>query len=182
MNTCVARPTGQKVVESAREEAEVHKTTPRGHLMSHQVKDSDVKVNEVKPAANKMTVEDGGYNVISDGSHEAKECFSDTEYNSVANTVDDEPYDPLLADGWSQLRFVDVHIDGLPYEVSALNDSGCQLCVVKAEVVKSLNLPKLGDARLRGLSAEVVPAEIVRVRMKMAQGKAAKDFQMLLVP
>jgi len=148
----VARPTGQKVVESAREEAEVHKTTPRGHLMSHQVKDSDVKVNEVEPAVNKMTVEDGD-NVISDGSYEAKECFSDIEYNSVANTADDGPYDPLLADGWSQLRFVDVHIDGLPYEVNALNDSGCQLCVVKAEVVKSSNLPKLGEARLRGLSA-----------------------------
>jgi len=90
---------------------------------------------------------------------------------TVANTADDGPYDPLLVDGWSQLHFVDVHTDGLPYEVSALNDSECQLCVVKAEVAKSLNLPKLGEARLRGLSAEVVPAERVRVRLKIAQGK-----------
>ena len=90
---------------------------------------------------------------------------------TVANTADDGPYDPLLVDGWSQLHFVDVHTDGLPYEVSALNDSECQLCVVKAEVAKSLNLPKLCEARLRGLSAEVVPAERVRVRMKIAQGK-----------
>ena len=69
------------------------------------------------------------------------------------------------------MRFVDVNIDGLPYEVTSLNDSGCQLCVIKAEVVKSLNLPKLGEAKLRGLSAEVVPAEIVRVKMKMAPGR-----------
>ena len=44
-------------------------------------------------------------------------------------------------------------------------------CVLNAEVVKSLNLPKLGEARLRGLSTEVVPVEILRVRMKMAEGK-----------
>ena len=28
--------------------------------------------------------------------NEAKECFSDTDNNSVGNTADDEPYDPLL--------------------------------------------------------------------------------------
>ena len=55
------------------------KPPPRGHLMSHQVRDSDVKVNQVEPAVNKMTVEDGGNNVISGGSYEAKECFSDTD-------------------------------------------------------------------------------------------------------
>jgi len=56
VNTCVARPTGDKMVEFARKEAEVQKPTTRGHSMSHQVK--DVKVNEVEPAVNKMTVED----------------------------------------------------------------------------------------------------------------------------
>ena len=47
--------------------------------------------------------------------------------------------DPLLADGWSQLRFVDVKIDGLPGVVHGLNDSGAQLCVVRAEVIQSLS-------------------------------------------
>ena len=36
-------------------------------------------------------------------------------------------------------------------------------------------------ARLRGLSAEVVPAEIVRVRMKMAQGKGFSNVTCAVV-
>ena len=78
--------------------------------------------------------------------------------------------DPLLADGWSQLRFVDVKIHGLPEVVHGLNDSGAQLCVVRAEVVRSLNLPKLGEAKLRGLTNEVIPVELVSLKMRMSQG------------
>jgi len=78
--------------------------------------------------------------------------------------------DPLWIDGWPQLRYVDVTIDGLPCDIIALNDSGCQLCVIKADVVKPLNLPKLGEAKLRGLTPETVSADVVHLKMKLAQG------------
>ena len=39
---------------------------------------------------------------------------------------EDEPHDPLLVDGWSQSRYIDVSVEGLPNNVTALNDSGCQ--------------------------------------------------------
>jgi len=78
--------------------------------------------------------------------------------------------DPLLADGWSQLRYVDVKIDGLPGVVHGLNDSGAQLCVVRAEVIQSLNLPKLGEAKLRGLACEVIPVDLVSLKIRMSQG------------
>jgi len=80
---------------------------------------------------------------------------------------EDEPHDPLLADGWSQLRYVGVSVEGLPNNVTALNDSGCQLCVIRADVVELLALPKLGHAKLKGLSLEVVPADLVRIKIKM---------------
>ena len=54
-----------------------------------------------------------------------KECSSDSDNNSVLNNAEEGPYDPLLADGWSQLHFVDINIDGLPYQVTALKDSAC---------------------------------------------------------
>ena len=83
---------------------------------------------------------------------------------------DEELHDPLLADGWSQLRYVEVAVEGLPDNVIALNDSGCQLCVIRSEVVKPLALPKLGHAKLKGLSLEVVPADLVCIKIKMHEG------------
>jgi len=72
-----------------------------------------------------LPLEDEGDNVIEDGNYIPKECSSDSDNNSVLNNAEEGPYDPLLADGWSQLHFVDINIDGLPYQVTALKDSAC---------------------------------------------------------
>ena len=55
---------------------------------------------------------------------------------------------------------MDVDVEGLPGTVTALNDSGCQLCVVRTDTVKPLNLPKLGEAKLKGISYHLVPVDI----------------------
>ena len=81
---------------------------------------------------------------VQDDEYESDVTWSDLPGHKVD---DEEPYDPLLADGWSQLRYVDVTVEGLPDNVTALNDSGCQLCVIRSEVVKPLALPKLGQDR-----------------------------------
>jgi len=104
---------------------------------------------------------------IQDDEYESDVTWSDLPGHKVDY---DEPHDLLLADGWSQLRYVDVAVEGLPDNVTALNDSGCQLCVVRSEVVKPLALPKLGHAKLKGLSLEVVPADLVRIKIKMHEG------------
>ena len=51
------------------------------------------------------------------------------------------PADEILQDGWSCLKYIEVDVEGLTDTVIALNDSGCQLCAVKAETVKSSDLP-----------------------------------------
>jgi len=71
----------------------------------------------------------------------------------------------------SCLKYNDVDIEGLSDTVTALNDSGCQLCVVRADTVRPLNLPILGQAKLRGLSDHLVPADIVRIRVRLTTGK-----------
>jgi len=81
------------------------------------------------------------------------------------------PSDEILQEGWSCLKYVEVDVDGLPDTVTALNDSGCQLCVVRADTVRSLNLPKLGEAELKGISDHLVPADIVRILVRLTTGR-----------
>jgi len=89
--------------------------------------------------------------------------------DSVQQTVVAESHvDPILADGWSQLHYIDVHVKGLTEPVSTLYDSGAQLCCVDASVVESLNLPKLGHVMLKGLSSDLVHANLVCLHVKLS--------------
>ena len=87
------------------------------------------------------------------------------------------PSDKILQEGWSCLKYVEVDVD----TVTALNDSGCQLCVVKANTVRPLNLPKLGEAKLKGISDHLVPADIVRIRVRLTTGKGLVNITYALV-
>ena len=86
---------------------------------------------------------------------------------------DSEPalMDPILADGWSRLHFVDVNIAGLSREVAALNDSGAQICVIRADLIENLQLPVVGRASIRGVTDSVVNTDLVSLKMKLTQAK-----------
>ena len=79
--------------------------------------------------------------------------------------VDTEiPADEILQDGWSCLKYIEVDVEGLTDTVIALNDSGCQLCAVNAETVRSLDLSVFGQVKLRGISdRHLVPADVVKI-------------------
>ena len=83
--------------------------------------------------------------------------------------VDTEiPADEILQDGWSCLKYIEVDVEGLTDTVIALNDSGCQLCAVNAETVRSLDLPVFGQIKLRGISdRHLVPADMVKIRVRL---------------
>ena len=57
----------------------------------------------------------------------------------------EKPIDSFLSDGWSDLRYVDANIDGICGTFRGLDDSGAQLCLVRADVVASLHLTKTGS-------------------------------------
>ena len=62
----------------------------------------------------------------------------DVEVDDVSSSVvkSNTPIvDPLLASGWSHLHYVNVEVDGLSDKVVALDDSGAQLCCVRAYCV-----------------------------------------------
>jgi len=75
--------------------------------------------------------------------------------------------DPVLADGWSELHYVQVAVKGLTKTISALCDSGTQLCCVDISVIKPLNLPRLGHVMLRGLSTDLVRADLVCLHVNL---------------
>ena len=59
-----------------------------------------------------------------------------------------------MSDGWSQLRFVDINIEGLSHPFSGLNDSGAQICIVRVDVVAPLALKGAGRATIRGITGD----------------------------
>ena len=90
--------------------------------------------------------------------------------NSHADT--EIPSDEILQDGWSCLKYIEVDVEGLSDTVIALNDSGCQLCAVNAETVRSLDLPVFGQVKLRSISDHhLVPADVVKIRVRLTTGK-----------
>jgi len=85
-----------------------------------------------------------------------------------AQQVADSSVDFRLADGWSQLHYIHVDVRGLSEPISALHDSGAQLCCVDSAVIESLNLPKLGHVMLKGLNADLVHADLVCLHVKLS--------------
>jgi len=75
--------------------------------------------------------------------------------------------DPVLAYGWSELHYVQVAEKGLTETISALCDSGTQLCCIDVSVIEPLNLPRLGHVMLRGLSTDLVRADLVCLHVKL---------------
>lgn len=76
--------------------------------------------------------------------------------------------DSFLSDGWSELRYVDMSIDGISGVIRALDDSGAQVCLVRAEVIAALNLPRIGKVMLRDFLGNSHQAEVVTLQMKLA--------------
>jgi len=70
--------------------------------------------------------------------------------------------------GHSYTIIIDVHAKGLTEPVSTLYDSAAQLCCVYTPVVESLNLPKLGHVMLKGLSSDLVRANLVCLHVKLS--------------
>jgi len=86
--------------------------------------------------------------------------------NSAVNA--EKQNDSFLSDGWSNLRYFDVNIDGVSGTIRSLDDSGAQLCLVRADVVAPLNLLRIGSVILRDFMGNSYDAEVVNLQMKLA--------------
>jgi len=66
---------------------------------------------------------------------------------------------------------VDVNIDGICGTVRGLDDSGAQLCLMRADVVAPLRLAKTGSVVLRDFVGNAYDADVISLRMKLANAK-----------
>jgi len=104
----------------------VQKTTEQCEsVVNHMKVDEPLKASQDGENEFSLTRNDLLGQKIQDDEYESDVTWSDLPGHKVD---DEEPHDPLLTDGWSQLRYVDVAVEGLPDNVTALNHSGCQLC------------------------------------------------------
>jgi len=82
------------------------------------------------------------------------------------------PSDEILQDGWSCLKYIEVDVEDLSDTVIAVNNSGCQLCAVSADTIRSLDLPVFGQVKLRGISDHhLMPADVVKSRVRLTTCK-----------
>jgi len=106
----------------------VQKTTEQSEsVVNHMKVDEPLKAYQDGENEFNLTRDDILGQKLQDDEYESDVTWSDLTGHKVD---DEEPHDPLLAYGWSQLRYVDVAVEGLPDTVTTLNDSGCQLCVI----------------------------------------------------
>jgi len=66
---------------------------------------------------------------------------------------------------------VDVNIDGICDTFRGLDDSGAQLCLVRADVVAPLRLAKTGNVVLRDFPGNSYDADVVSLQMKLVNAK-----------
>jgi len=59
----------------------------------------------------------------------------------------------------------------LSYPLSALQDNGGELYCIRADVKAPLGLPKLGHVVLHGVGADPVSADVVKVNVKLMNGR-----------
>ena len=97
----------------------------------------------------------------------------DVEKSNVHNSVmdDEKRVDSFLADGWPELRYLDILIDGIPNVIRGLDDSGAQVCLIRADVIASMNLPRIEKVILRDFLGNSHEAEVVTLQMKLADAE-----------
>ena len=97
----------------------------------------------------------------------------DVEKSNIHNSVmdDEKLVDAYLTDGWSELRYLDVSIDGISNVIRALDDSGAQICLIRTDMITSMNLPRIGKVILRDFLGNSHEAEVVTLQMKLADAE-----------
>jgi len=72
---------------------------------------------------------------------------------------------------FSELQYITVECEGLPQSITALRDLGAEVSLIKADLIKDLDMPIFGKISIRGVFgepviAEPVIAELVSLKVK----------------
>lgn len=91
----------------------------------------------------------------------------------VVNSNVEQSYDPVC---FSELQYITVECEGLPQPITALRDLGAEVSLIKAELIKDLDLPILGKISIRGIFGEPVTADLVSLKVKPCPGEGYENI------
>jgi len=119
------------------------------------------------------------FNECMDVTDEGNVCMSCDNDSSVVRDIcyvsDYSSYRDFVS-----LQYVNVRIDELNSGkesaamacIKAIEDSGSELCVIKASLVESVSLPKIGTIKLRGIVGAPVTADLVKLHISLVNDSA----------
>ena len=135
--------------------------------------DSAVQCDVINDGVNSDAVK--SFNECMNVTDEENVCLSHDSDNFVV--CDDVNYvsDYSSYRDFVSLQYVNVQIDELSVGkesdemtcIKAIEDSGSEICVVKASVVESVSLPKMGRVKLRGIVGAPVEADLVKLHVSL---------------
>jgi len=89
-----------------------------------------------------------------------------------------------VCDDYAKLQYVDVnitHCDKSGMKVlSALNDSGAQISVIRSDVLGSLHVPYVGKVKLRGIVGSAVSANLVKLDVALSNSENDMSWRPLV--
>ena len=68
----------------------------------------------------------------------------------------------------SKMRYRDIAIQEIGYSHIGLEDTGAEVCIVRGDLIRGLDVPRLGKIRLRGIVGDCVVADLVQLNIKPA--------------
>jgi len=91
--------------------------------------------------------------------------------NNTVSVIAETPVSFITAE-LSSLKYVDICLSGNDSHdgkrVSALRDSGAEICVANSSVVEGLNLDRIGQIQLRPFCGNSVTADLVCLKVSLA--------------
>ena len=111
-------------------------------------------------------------------SNRSEEGANASTSGEACTTVSLTRSDDVIND-FSKLQYINVRVTDDPnstYKVmSALCDSGAEICVIKADRVRGFNLSQVMNIKLRGIVGSPVSAEVVKLFISCNEGNGSPD-------
>ena len=85
-----------------------------------------------------------------------------------------------VCDDYAKLQYVDIKITDCDKSgmkvLSALNDSGAQISVIRSDVLGNLHVPYVGKVKLRGIVGSPVSADLVKLYVALSNSENDDEY------
>ena len=141
-----------------------------------QVKSDIVVVNRCATESDQsnavLSVDHSALALSSDLSR-SNDCLFDPAYVNVVSAAKDlvkaaDNLNDFGINDLSPLHYVDVKVEGIDHKMSALEDGGTEIAVIKASCLPAAHYDVVGTVKLRGIVGVPVTANVVKLRVSLA--------------